>query len=237
MTLGAFLPTLLLMGAFVGRQGLALRDLSSAAQLWSQLQCLDVLISYRGAEVYLSSALFWFFVLLVVYLFFMKGWRRQVSRWDGMFALAAGYVALYFLVPEGVSGGWFLSSRLQLYPCFALLFWFAVHSYARPIFRGIQVVAVGIAVLLLGIHIRAYAELNDYLDEYLSGMPLIAPTTTLLSLSFSHQGHTPDGRVLAWHINPFLHAGGYIAAHRGLVDLLNYSANSDWFPLFRCAFA
>jgi hypothetical protein len=236
MTLGAFLPTLLLMGVFVGRQGLALRDSSSAAHLWSQLQRLDVLISYRGAEAYLSSALFWLFVLLVVYLLFMKGWCRQVSRWDGMFAVAAGYVALYFLAPEGVSGGWFLSARLQLYPCFALLLWFAVHNYARPIIRAIQVVAVGLAVLLLGIHIGAYAELNDYLDEYLSGMPLMAPNTTLLSLSFSYQGHTPDGRVLAWRINPFLHAGGYIAAHRGLVDLLNYSANSDWFPLFPLRF-
>jgi hypothetical protein len=236
MTLGAFLPTLLLMGAFVGRQGLALRDPSSAAQLWSQLQRLDVLISYRGAEVYLSSALFWLFVLLVVYLFFMKGWCRQVSRWDGMLALAAGYVALYFLVPEGVSGGWFLSARLQLYPCFALLLWFATYAYARPIVWGIQLVAVGLAVLLLGIHIKAYAELNDYLGEYLSGMPLVAPNTTLLSLSFSHQGHTPEGRVLAWHINPFLHAGGYIAAQRGLIDLLNYSANSDGFPLFPLRF-
>jgi hypothetical protein len=95
---------------------------------------------------------------------------------------------------------------------------------------------VGLAVLLLGIHIRAYAELNDYLGEYLLGMPLMAPNTTLLPLPFSHQGHTPDGRVLAWHINPFLHAGRYPTAHRGLVDLLNYSANSDWFPPFRCGF-
>jgi hypothetical protein len=46
MTLGAFLPTLLLMGAFWRRQGLALRGPSSAAQRWSQLQRLDVLISY-----------------------------------------------------------------------------------------------------------------------------------------------------------------------------------------------
>jgi hypothetical protein len=42
--------------------------------------------------------------------------------------------------------------------------------------------------------------------------------------------------VLAWHINPFLHAGGYLAAQRGLVDLLNYSANSDWFPHFPLRF-
>jgi hypothetical protein len=236
MTLGAFLPTLLLMGAFLGRQGLALRDPSSTAQLWSQLQRLDVLISYRGAEAYVSSALFWVFVLLMAYLLIMKGWRRQVSRWDAMFAVAAGYVLLYFLVPEGVSGGWFLSARLQLYPCFALLLWFAVYHYDRLITRVIQVVAVGLAVLLFGIHVKAYAELNAYPDEYLSGMPLMAPNTTLLSLSFSHQGHTPDGRVLAWHINPFLHAGGYIAAHRGLVDLLNYSANGDWFPLFPLRF-
>jgi hypothetical protein len=120
-----------------------------------------------------------------------------------------------------------LKLRLQLYACFALLLWFATYAYARPIMRGIQEVAVGLAVLLLGIHIRAYGELNDYLGEYLSGMPLIAPNTKLLSFSFSHQGHTPTDGYWPGASIPSSMPGGYLAAHRGLVDLLNYSANSD----------
>jgi hypothetical protein len=50
--------------------------------------------------------------MLMVYLLIMKGWGRHVSRWDAIFAAAGGYVSLYFLAPEDMSGGWFLSARL-----------------------------------------------------------------------------------------------------------------------------
>jgi hypothetical protein len=148
--------------------------------------------------------------------------------------VAIVYVCLYFIMPDGMSGGLFISPRLQLYPFLALMLWLAAHPNVQHIWRGIQLVAAGVAVILLGFHGMTYVELNDYLKEYLSGIHLIAPNATLLPISFSHQGHTPDGRVLALRIGPFLHAGGYIAAQGGVIDLLNYSADSDqcsYFPL------
>src|SRR5437867_5876338 len=110
---------------------------------------------------------------------------------------------------------------MNLYPFLALILWFGAQSYEWRLKRGIQGIAAGIAVILLVLHTTKYAELNDYLKEYLSGMDLIEPNTTLLPLCFSAQGYAPDGRVLSVRVSPFLHASGYIAAQRHIVDLAN----------------
>jgi hypothetical protein len=78
---------------------------------------------------------------------------------------------------------------------------------------------------------QKYAELNEYLKEFLSGSHLIESNTTLLPFVFSPQGHTPDGRLLSSRVLPFRHASGYIAAQRHIVDLQNYEAREIYFPV------
>jgi hypothetical protein len=80
-----------------------------------------------------------------------------------------------------------------------------------------------------------YSELNDYLAEYLSGSHLIEPNKTLLPLAFDSRGHAPDGKALSLKVRPFLHASGYIAAQRHVVEFTNYEAGAyKYFPvLFR----
>jgi hypothetical protein len=62
-------------------------------------------------------------------------------------------------------------------------------------------------------------------------MPLIEPNTTLLPLHFSPYGHAPDGQMLSSRVAPFLNASGHIAAQRGIVDLQNYEAFGNTFPV------
>jgi len=85
------------------------------------------------------------------------------------------------------------------------------------------------------VHTLKYSELNNHLAEYLSGMNLIEPNKTLLPLAFDSRGHAADGRVLSLKVRPFLHASGYIAARRHVVDFTNYEAGAfNCFPvLFR----
>jgi hypothetical protein len=70
-----------------------------------------------------------------------------------------------------------------------------------------------------------YAELNDYLEEYLSGTHLIEPGTALLPLSFAHRGISSDGRPISFKVKSFLHASGHIAIQRNIVDFANYQAS------------
>jgi len=227
----ALLPTLLLVATFVLQQGTATLPRLPAATLWGQLYHLDALISYDEREGWFSTALVWLFITVLGYRLVVRVTRRRGNRWDGLLLVVTGYVVIYFLAPTAMSQGGFISSRMSLFPFFALILWFGAHAYPRMVKWGIQGVAAGLALALLGLHVQKYAELNDYLAEYLSGMHLIASNTTLLPLIFSPQGYTPDGRVLASRVAPFIHASGHIAVQRGIVDLSNYEAHESIFPL------
>lgn len=231
----AFLPTLILVVMFLSR-----KSTGNSATVWYPVavwkRVLDLFIlrsitSYEKVELLFSTALAVLFVAVCLYVLRSKVVHRQMKSWDGFLLIAATYVVIYFIAPDSMSGGGNIKERLMLYPFFALILWFGGHSYHRLVKQRIQLVAVGIALMLLGLHTMKYAELNNYLEEYLSGMHLIKPNTTLLPLSFSHHGQTPDGRSLSWRIEPFSYASGYIAVKRNIVDLANYEAALDYFPI------
>jgi hypothetical protein len=94
-----------------------------------------------------------------------------------------------------------------------------------------RTVAVVCSLGLLWIHSSSYRDLNVLLDEYLSGSHLVASDSTILPLSYAHRGLAADGSPLSPRVGPFRHAAGYIAAERGVIDLANYEAVVDFFPL------
>jgi hypothetical protein len=118
---------------------------------------------------------------------------------------------------------------MNLYPFLALILWFGAQSYHRVAKWGIQVVATGIALAFLGLHMQKYVEFNDYLKEFVSGSHLIASHATMLPFNFSSRFHIPDGRMLSSRIG--LAGNGYIAAQRHIVDLQNYEAGQTVFPV------
>jgi hypothetical protein len=241
----ALLPALVLVATFLLQKGTARAPAPPAADLWeslyhfaagvyhrvSRLYHLASLISYDEREGWFSTAFVWLFIVVMGYLLALKVARHQASRWDGLLLVVAGYIVIYCTAPETMSGGGFISHRMNLYPFLALILWFGAQSYHRIVKWGMAVVATGIALALLGLHVQKYAELNDYLGEYLSGTHLIEPNTTLLPLIFSPRGNRPDGQPLSSRVEPFINASGHIAAQRGVVDLANYEAMSSVFPV------
>lgn len=242
MPLCAFLPTIILVVMFLGRKSTT----SSEPSVWRlpgkkplfklllNLLHLQSLVSYESIELYLSTILAIVFVAISLYFLGSKVVHRQLNCWDGLLLCVAAYVVIYFVGPSKMAGTVTFKERLMLYPFFILILWFGAQSYNRLVKYKIQIIAVVISLILLGVHTRKYAELNNYLEEYVAGMHLIEPNTTLLPISFSNVGHTPEGRVLARPVKPFCHASNYIATQKHVVDLANYEANKDYFPtMFR----
>jgi hypothetical protein len=228
----AVLPTLILVANFLLQRGTAQGSSPHIANLWKRLYHLDSLVLYADErEGWVLTAFVWLFIGVTGHVLVLKVARHRGNRWDGFLVLVAGYIVMYLTAPDGMSGGRFISHRLNLYPFLALVLWLGAQSYHKVIKWGIPIVATGIALSLLGLHVQKYAELNSYLKEYLSGMHLIEPDTTLLPIIFSPHGYTPDGRVLSPRVAPFVHAAGHIAAQRGIVDLANYEALGNAFPL------
>jgi hypothetical protein len=227
----ALLPALILVAIFLLRHGTAKGSAPPAAQLWQGLYHLAWLISYDEREGWWATALVWLFIVVLGYLLVSKIAHQRGNRWDGLLLVVAGYSVVYFTAPDAMSGGSGISLRMNLYLFLALMLWCRAQSYHSIVKQGIQIVVAGIALGLLGLHAQKYAELNEYLEEYLSGMHLIEPNTTLLPLHFSPHGNAPDGRLLSSGVAPFIHASGHIAAQRGIVDLQNYEAMGSVFPV------
>ncbi len=234
----ALLPTAVLVVMFLSRQGVESPEIGirrSFHWLLKDLTQMESLVSFQKEEYFCSIGLGILFAGLLLYLAVSRIKQRKLGPWDGFLAVVLGYAMIYFLAPNAMSEGSFITDRLNLYPFFALVLWFGVPSYLKSVKWGIMFVVIVITAASLGLHTSKYSELNDYLADYLSGTDLIEPNKTLLPLAFDSRGHGPDGRVLSLKVRPFLHASGYIAARRHVVEFTNYEAGAyTYFPvLFR----
>jgi hypothetical protein len=114
-----------------------------------------------------------------------------------------------------------------------MILWFGSNSYHKIIKWGIQGISISITLGLILLHMIKYAELNDYIEEYVSGMTYMQTNATLLPLniSFLKEIQTKTGKPIAMRVNPLLHASGYMAAQRNIIDLSNYEGKKGYFPI------
>jgi len=227
----ALLPPALLVVAFLERQGARHVAGNSIRELIISGAGLLSLVSFHPREQICTWALAALFFLVTAGLFLVRLARRELGQRDGLLAAAVAFGLVYLLAPAKMSGGAVINERLMLFPFLLLILWFGTAAWNGTARAGLQAAAVVITLTLFSMHVQDYARVNDYLEEYLSAEPHIEPGSTLLALSFSHQGHTPQDRVLTQRFGPFIHASGYIAARRNVVDLKNYEATTGHFPV------
>jgi hypothetical protein len=229
----AFLPSLLLALWFLSRQGWAARQSGEVLgdSTWSILVKLESLVSFSIYEGIVSVALSVFFVGLTLYVLAVRLKSLKAAPGDGLLFAALAFIALYFLTPSALAGGLFVNYRLTLYPCFALLLWFATQPIIARARWAVRAAAVVGTVALLGLHSHAYAQANDYLEEMLQVADAIEPNHTLVPLNFMQPGVSPDGKLLSVRVGPFRHAAGHIAAAVHIVNLKNYEASTGYFPM------
>jgi hypothetical protein len=231
--LAAFVPASVLGAWFVWRQaGVPVQGVEAgiAAKALGLMQ-LESLVSFSKLEGLVSMALGVGLWLVAAVLLFARVQGRRPAAGDEMLLCVTAFVIVYFLAPDATAGGSFLYMRLGLFPYFALILWLAAQPVGPRLRLGVQVGTAAATLLLLALHVESYRQLNGLLDEYLSCAGLIEPETTVLSVSFDHTGHGDDGRALSERVGAFRHAAGYIAAERGVIDLLNYEAGTGYFPV------
>lgn len=231
----AFVPAAVLAGLFLvqNRQShLSWEDKPPLRAAVKDLFSLHSLVSYEEREIWVARAVAGLFGGIIAYLILSRRISLRLTLWNGFALLAAFYALVYLAGPSAVSSGSYIHDRMNLFPFLALILWFAAQSYGPRARRSIQVLGLGLAATLLAIRSAKYAELNDYIEEYLSGMPHIEPNTTLLPIAFSQHGDGPDPRPVSLRIDFLLNLAGYIAAERHVVDLGNYEASqTNSFPV------
>jgi hypothetical protein len=124
---------------------------------------------------------------------------------------------------------------LALFPPLALLLWLAHRRWTAAARVAVQLLGLLLAVGLLVTLWARWSRIGRYLDEYVATAERVEDGRTVLPLAFAREGVeiTPDGerRQLAFRLWPFVHALGYVAGRRPIVNLGLYEAGEDYFPL------
>src|SRR5205807_6271420 len=84
------------------------------------------------------------------------------------------------------------------------------------------------SVAILAVNAPWYRAANQSTEEYLSGVTLIPPNSTFVPLVYDSRGPGPMRKLYG---EPMRHTAGYAALMRNAVNLDNYEAQTDLFPL------
>lgn len=200
---------------------------------WVKLRALLSLYSYDLHEIWISRGVVCLFGVLAA----IGAWytAKGGMRWSAertTLVVLLGCTACYFVVPDMLGGGWFISDRLMVIVFLLATVWLgSVKSLGRHAVRVAQVGGVLLAVGQLVVLAGNYAVLNEYLCEYVSVGKAIKSNTTLLPLTFSHLSGDSDGTLVSRRVSPFVHAASYIGLERQVLDFGNYEGTVGVFPL------
>ena len=156
---------------------------------------------------------------------------RSWNGFDGLLLLPLAFVALYFTRGDEESKTLFIPQRLILYTYLTSLLFLAAHAYGSGMKRFVEVTALLLTIGLTAAHWPSYREYNEQLAEFVGVAKKIEPGSTLLPLIFSPFGQPLVSDLRGLRISPFYTAAGYAAVDRKAIDLRNYEAGLDYFPV------
>jgi len=234
----AVVPTVVLLFGFLYGRDVIYNENMSFYRALQHLISFSSLISYEWKEAYFSTTLNLFIISVALYFLYLQFKHKTFCKLDGMFALVLIYIVVYFILPESViqnsngtvSGGW-IKQRANLFPFFSLIMWLATKNYSLSWEKCIIFISIFFSFAFLILHTMKYQELNKYLDEYLSGVHVIKKNNTLLPICSSSNGCFKNVNKASLRIFYLQHASSYIGLQKKIINLANYEAMTDVFPL------
>ncbi|HZI63495.1 MAG TPA: hypothetical protein VFE44_01875 [Thermoanaerobaculia bacterium] len=228
----AGLPAAALLLVFLADKPRQPSEWLTPATLLKRLVLLQSLTSYDRREHLAAAA----YGLLLAGLVVAKLARRRTPderrSVGGLWVVAAVLLVLYFALPSGLAGGGYLNLRLQLFVLFMIVLWLADGESSAGQRRAALAGGCAVAVALLVLHLSAYRRLGLLLEEYASVSGRVPPESVVLPISLiNDEDDVTDPSLVAYKVRPYLHAIGYAACERRLVDLTNYQADQGYFPL------
>ena len=206
-------------------------------EFWKNLASLSIMISYRAArERPISHLLAMLVIALVGISLVRKVLRRDLRPRDGLILLPLAFTALYFMRGDENSAQLFIPQRLVFYIYLTTILFLAAQPYGIWIKRTAVIGSAILAVSLTIVSWPACREYNARMTDFLDTAARIEPQSTLLPLVLAPRGTPAVVDSFGLRSMPFFSAAGYAAVERKSVDLRNYEAGLDYFPVrFRAA--
>jgi hypothetical protein len=201
-----------------------------AGVLLQQLVRFSALVGDERGQVFLAMVVAGLLGVAAIFMLF-RLLRGERCVWDVLAVLAVVAVGIYFVAPNSAAGGGQINLRLGLFPYFFLLLWLA----SRPFPRALGVAAMALAAMLAfsmgGTQHRSAIRISQYMDDFTSIASHVSRGSTLMPVMASTDDYLPDGKRFTHKLRPFLSAAGYVTTQCGAIDLGNYEAGENYFPL------
>lgn len=227
-----FLPGILLMFEYLGRKGInATPNPDSTKELYHEFLELTSLVNLSDKEELLAMMLAILIGILVIYSVVEKIRTKTLTVYDGIFGAFVLMLYIYFNQPGSMAGAGILSVRLQFMPYLVVLLWLAANKFHPILKKATALIAIGIVVSFSAIRIPIHKLASEATEEYVSVREHIPSGSTVLPLSYAHNGKTPEGEQVSDQIWLFMHAADYMGSDRSIVMFGNYEANTGYFPI------
>jgi hypothetical protein len=215
------LPTLILSINFVLKKGAAGEVVFLTVEtLWTWIKECAVLV----ALVYDTEHPFTILlsVLWLVLLLFVVTWRvikkERLNANDLWIVLALLFLGVYFLAPDQMASGGYISLRIALYFTLFALIWIGLQKLPSLVFILSMIVSLFCTVKLLEIHTTESLKLSEDANELYLAAPFIDEGKTVLPLNYSGN----------WLHSNF---ATYLGSERNILVLDNYEASTPHFPM------
>ena len=226
------LPALILTGLYISRRGFQVVTSTDApGQLLQSFFSLSSLRTMTWDERLFPLWLAMLIGVLFLFVVYQK-WRKRTWQITDAFLIVAVVMFLaYVFQPGSMFGAGILSVRLEFVPYLLVLLWLASSSFPNVIKTCAAVFSALLLLALVIVRMPHHRLASDAIQEYLSARAYLEPLSTVLPLSYAHEGLTTDGEPITDKIWLFMHAADYLGSEQPLIMLGNYEANTGWFPL------
>jgi hypothetical membrane protein len=190
-------------------------------------------ILYHREDIYTTWLFFLLTLLtiLTIYNIIITGMKNEKGRFrftlnkdklhkpdNGLLVISFVILALYFILPDGLRGYWFVSSRLLVFFFLFFISWIASGSMQFWIKVTAILVILVMNTFLLTIYIQESKKLNHSACELEKAATLITPNSVVLPVDQSEK----------WIYG---HFSNYLGIDKPMVILENYEAELDYFPV------
>jgi len=157
-------------------------------------------------------------LIVIVYNRFRKVKHGLLNRNDFWLACSLGFLVLFFLVPDTMFSGGFISIRMLLYFYLVLLLWIGCQEMPKPLMVCFIVLSLAVSLKLMRMHVEVTKGLSGDAAELAEVADHVEENSNLLPLNYSEN----------WlHLN----LSNYAGAVKKIIVMDNYEAHYPQFPL------
>jgi hypothetical protein len=234
----ALMPALGVTAAFFMRHGVDTIPVAAMPrELLGNLLVLHVLASFDDLETWLVSAPVGLLLLAFGVAALHQGIARksaQRTAWSLLVVLLA-LSTVYLFLPLRTRGV-LANDRVAVFMLLVGILWLAAFPWKRAARFGLIAACAAIVLGSAGLRVSQYSDYHLELQEYLAGIAIVEPSSTLLRVRLDANPQDGHGRRprRGMSILPFLHAASHYSIQKDAVYLgstLMSPAKYSYFPL------